>query len=268
VLQSPALQSPAPAGELPQLPRRPGREARRRVAATTALLAALMCLAAWVGIGALVAVALLAVAALATGWPALLALPSPRGTTALIALGGTLCVLAVGLTRDEPLLSWLAVALAGLGRGRVRAPASPARRTSTHGRELDRRARGSDDSGLAQRLGSHATHRGGAAGVLVTALPAAVALTFAVLPASAVATGAAGVLAAAGAGAALGQATTTPVAASAAAGALAAVVALVTHRLLAVLPAAGWTPGWLALAVAPLSSSGMVAYVAVRLLVG
>ena len=268
VLQSPKPQSPAPAGELPQLPRRPGQEARRRVAATTALLAAVMCLAASVGTWALVAVALLAVAALATGWPALLALPSPRGTTALIALGGTLCVLAVGLTRDEPLLSWLAVALAGsvvaeFVHQLARRDGRPRMVESSTGALAGVTILASLSAWVAMPR-----TEAGAAGVLVTALPAAVALTFAVLPASAVATGAAGVLAAAGAGAALGQATTTPVAASAAAGALAAVVALVTHRLLAVLPAAGWTPGWLALAVAPLASSGMVAYVAVRLLVG
>jgi hypothetical protein len=40
------------------------------------------------------------------------------------------------------------------------------------------------------------------------------------------------------------------------------------HRLLSVLPPAGSAPAWLALALAPLASTGMVGYVALRLLVG
>jgi hypothetical protein len=51
-------------------------------------------------------------------------------------------------------------------------------------------------------------------------------------------------------------------------GAVAAAVAVMLHRLMAVLPRAGRTPGWLALAIAPLASSGMVGYVLLRLLAG
>ncbi|MGN6300340.1 MAG: hypothetical protein ACTHN8_04515, partial [Angustibacter sp.] len=51
-------------------------------------------------------------------------------------------------------------------------------------------------------------------------------------------------------------------------GLVSAATALLLHRMLAVLPAAARAPGWVALAVAPLASSGVVAYVLLRLLVG
>ena len=51
-------------------------------------------------------------------------------------------------------------------------------------------------------------------------------------------------------------------------GALCGAVALVVHRLLVVLPAAGRAPGWLALAAAPLATTGIVGYVVLRLTLG
>jgi hypothetical protein len=51
-------------------------------------------------------------------------------------------------------------------------------------------------------------------------------------------------------------------------GLVSAAVAVLLHRMLAVLPAAARAPGWVALAVAPLASSGAVAYVLLRLMVG
>ncbi len=51
-------------------------------------------------------------------------------------------------------------------------------------------------------------------------------------------------------------------------GLVSAAPALLLHRMLAVMPAAARAPGWVALAVAPLASSGAVAYVLLRLLVG
>lgn len=49
---------------------------------------------------------------LAWGWPVLLGLPSPRGTTAVLAVGTVLVSGAVLLTRQEPYLEWLPAAMA------------------------------------------------------------------------------------------------------------------------------------------------------------
>lgn len=48
----------------------------------------------------------------AWGWPVLLALPSPRGTTAVLMIGTVLCAVAVALTRSDPFLQWAPAALA------------------------------------------------------------------------------------------------------------------------------------------------------------
>ncbi|WP_432483771.1 hypothetical protein [Kineococcus esterisolvens] len=57
-------------------------------ATTTAALAALVALAAFAGPVVLALAAALVALLVAAGWPALLALPSPRGTTAIVALAG------------------------------------------------------------------------------------------------------------------------------------------------------------------------------------
>lgn len=49
---------------------------------------------------------------LAWGWPVLLALPSPRGTTTVLAIGAVSCVAAAALMRQEPFLEWIPAALA------------------------------------------------------------------------------------------------------------------------------------------------------------
>lgn len=49
---------------------------------------------------------------LAWGWPALLSLPSPRGSSAVLAVGTVLMAAAVILTRDDPFLRWLPAAMA------------------------------------------------------------------------------------------------------------------------------------------------------------
>ncbi|GAB3442332.1 hypothetical protein GCM10027517_19260 [Phycicoccus ginsengisoli] len=49
---------------------------------------------------------------LAWGWPVLLGLPSPRGTTTVLSVGTALATGAVFLTRDEPYLEWLPAAMA------------------------------------------------------------------------------------------------------------------------------------------------------------
>ncbi|WP_432503747.1 hypothetical protein [Kineococcus arenarius] len=57
-------------------------------ATTTLALAVLVALAAFAGPFALALALVLLVALVAVGWPALLSLPSPRGTTAVVALAG------------------------------------------------------------------------------------------------------------------------------------------------------------------------------------
>lgn len=81
-------------------------------AATALLLAALVALTAAVGIPLLVAALLVTTTALATGWPKLLGLPTQRGSTTILAVCGSVAVLVVALTPDEPRLRWLPSVLA------------------------------------------------------------------------------------------------------------------------------------------------------------
>lgn len=61
----------------------------------------------------LVAAALgLAVLVLSWGWAGTLALPTPRGTVAVLLLGGAAIVLSVALRAEPPWLTWLPAALA------------------------------------------------------------------------------------------------------------------------------------------------------------
>src|SRR4051794_17476475 len=83
-----------------------------RVAAAALMLAALLSGAAYAGRPVLVVAVVLSCAVVAAGWTTLLDLPSPRGTTTVVAASGALAAVAVALTRDEPLLEWLAPALA------------------------------------------------------------------------------------------------------------------------------------------------------------
>ena len=49
---------------------------------------------------------------IAWGWPTLLGLPSPRGTTTVLAIGTVLMTVTVLLTRHDPFLQWMPAALA------------------------------------------------------------------------------------------------------------------------------------------------------------
>jgi hypothetical protein len=261
--------------------------AATRVAAAGLVLAAAVSAAAYVGQPSLVVVVVLAGAALATGWTSLLELPSPRGTTTVVAGSGALSAVAVGLTGNEPLLEWLAPALAAavvaefvhqLGRrdGRPRMVESVC--GSVAGIVV-----------LASLAAVVALPRSpvSEAGVLTWAVPVALALVVMALPVPGRIALLGGVLVAALAGALLGGLLAAPAPlpgaapapgvgsaallnplAGAVAGAAAAAVAVLLHRLLAGQPRAGRTPGWLALAIAPLASSGMVGYVTLRLLAG
>lgn len=230
-------------------------------------LAGLLSLSAYAGRMVLVAAVLLAVVVLAWGWAELLDLPSPRGTTALVALGGALAAVAVGLTTSEPLLQWLALALAASVIGEfvhqlARRDSRPRMVESVSGSVAGVVV-------LASLAAIVALPQSpvGAGGVLVWAMPVGVALCLQVLSLPARITLPLGVLVAVLSGALLGGLLGGPTLVSGAVAAgVATVVSLMLHRLLAVLPPAGSAPGWLALATAPLAASGMVAYVILRLL--
>ena len=49
---------------------------------------------------------------LAWGWPLLLSLPSPRGTTGVLAIGTVLMTGTTLVTKDDPYLEWMPAALA------------------------------------------------------------------------------------------------------------------------------------------------------------
>ena len=260
---------PPSTATVPLLPHVPTGRVRWWTAGVTFAVAGVLCLGAYVGTGLLVPAGVLAAAVLAWGWPSLLALPSPRGTTAVVAVGGAAAVLAVGLACDEPLLQWLSLALAAavvaefvhqLGRrdGRPRVV------ESSTGVLVGVALAASMSTVLALPLTPN-----GAAGVVVAVVPVALGLALQLLPFPARISAGIGVVAAFLLGALLGGLLDGPTTiAGGVAGGLGSAVALMVHRLLSVLPAAGWAPGWLALAVAPLASSGVVAYVVLRLLAG
>lgn len=55
----------------------------------------------------------LAAGVMAWGWAGLLGLPSPRGTSLVLALGSVTAIGTVLATREDPFLAWLPAALAG-----------------------------------------------------------------------------------------------------------------------------------------------------------
>lgn len=81
-------------------------------AATGASLSVLFAVAAASGQLAMVAALLVAVVAVASGWATLLNLPTPRGTTAVIAFGGALAIAISALTPQPPYLRWVPSVLA------------------------------------------------------------------------------------------------------------------------------------------------------------
>lgn len=259
------------------LPLRPTGAVRYWTVGLTVVVAVLLTLGAFAGGAPGVGAFLFAVVLLATGWPALLGLPSPRGTTAVVALAGAGVALTVVSTRTEPRLGWLALAIAAallaeFGHQLLRRDGRPRLVESVAGSLLAVFALASFGAVLALPQ-SPVTADGVATWALAVAgaqlaevvldrlsaqLPVRDAL---VLPLA--------VLVAVGTGGLCGaglDAVTLP--AGALAGGLSGLVALVLHRLLVQLPAAGRAPGWLALAVAPLAVSAMVGYVVLRLMVG
>jgi hypothetical protein len=254
---------------VPSLPATPTGAIRYWMAGLSTVLAGLLALGAYAGSVALVAAALVTVLLLAWGWPALVDLPSPRGTTTVLALAGTAAVLSVALADAEPRLEWLALALAGsvvaeFVHQLLRRDGRPRLVESVSGTIAGVVVLGSLSAVLAL-----VDAPAGAAGVLTWAVCVAVALLVQLVPVSSRLIIGLGIVVAAAVGAVLGTVLDDGTAlAGALCGGLCSAVALVLHRLLAVLPAAGRAPGWLALAAAPLASSGMVAYVVLRLALG
>jgi hypothetical protein len=117
-------QAPNPAVPLTRRERRAHAQTAKPALPRRALLARPLSIAATIAFAALVALTgyaspqfvALAVAlagfVLAWGWPLLLSLPSPRGTSAVLATGTVLMTGTALLTRDDPYLEWMPAALA------------------------------------------------------------------------------------------------------------------------------------------------------------
>ena len=254
---------------VPTLPGTPRGAIRYWTAGLGVVLAGLLALGGYAGTVPLAVAALAAVVLLAWGWPALVDLPSPRGTTAVLFLGGTASVLSVAAADAEPRLNWLALALGGsviaeFVHQLMRRDGRPRMVESVSGTIAGLVVLGSLSSVLAL-----VEAPAGAAGVLTWAVSVAVALLVQLAPVSSRIVIVVGAALAAVAGGLLGSLLDDgTLLAGALTGALCGAVALVVHRLLVVLPAAGRAPGWLALAAAPLATTGMVGYVVLRLTLG
>lgn len=100
-------------GQVPRaaLPRR-ALVTRPLVVLATVAFAALVALTGYASPGFVALAVALGGFVLAWGWPALLSLPSPRGTTGVLAVGTVLMTVAVFLTRDDPFLQWVSAAMA------------------------------------------------------------------------------------------------------------------------------------------------------------
>ena len=117
-------QAPNPAVPLTRRERRAHAQTAKPALPRRALVARPLSIAATIAFAALVALTgyaspqfvALAVAlagfVLAWGWPLLLSVPSPRGTSAVLAIGTVLMTGTALATRDDPYLQWMPAALA------------------------------------------------------------------------------------------------------------------------------------------------------------
>lgn len=273
VTDSPAAHEPTGAvGEATVVPAALGAPTGAVTYWTTGLSAALVALVAlgsFAGGWFAAAAVALAAGAMAWGWPDLLDLPSPRGTRTVVALAGAGCAVAVAATRDEPRLRWLALAvalgvLAEFVHQLARRDARPRLVESVTGAVTGIAVLASL-SALVALPDTAVT----ATGVVVWGGGVVVALAGVLLPWPGRLSYPVGLVAGALVAGLLGGVfDEETVVVGLVTGALSAATALMLHRMLAVLPAAARAPGWVALAVAPLASSGAVAYVLLRLLVG
>ena len=244
-------------------------------ALTGAAVAALVAVAAAAGTAPLVAALLLVTVLLASGWATLLALPSPRGSTIVVALTGAVAVAAVALTAQPPYLRWLpsALALCVLGEFAhqlLRRDMRPRLVESVTGVVAGAvvaalaagwlgalRLHGGPDAGLAGGLGV----------VLIGAAAAVAAAVATGMPWPLRVTGPSAVVAGLAFAALAGR--LLPDYAALEAAGLGAVVAVVTaalDRMLIVLPRSRHVPAALAAGTAPVAASGLVLYVVGRLL--
>lgn len=254
---------------VPALPLTPTGAITYWTVGLTAVLAAVVTIGAYAGTWAVLAAVVLGILLVAWGWPVLVGLPSPRGATAVIALGGALCAVAVALTDREPRLAWLAPAFAAallleLVHQLLRRDARPRLVEGVTGTvsAVALLASFSAPIALPDSLAA-------ADGVLTWAAAVTIALATGLLPLPGRISLPLGITLATLAGGVLGGVLDDgTVVAGLLTGAACSAVSLMLHRLLAAQPAAGQAPGWVALAVAPIASSGMVAYVVQRLALG
>jgi hypothetical protein len=92
---------------VPEMPMQP------LVTLSVIALCGLLTVSAFAGPVLVAATVALAAGIIAWGWPGLLGLPSPRGTTFVVAVGAAAAIGTVLATRGEPFLEWMPAALAG-----------------------------------------------------------------------------------------------------------------------------------------------------------
>ena len=92
---------------VPQMPLQP------LVTVAVVALAGLLTVTAFAGPATVALAVGLAAGVIAWGWPGLLGLPSPRGTSAVLAVGSAGAIGTALATRSDPFLAWMPAALAG-----------------------------------------------------------------------------------------------------------------------------------------------------------
>jgi hypothetical protein len=235
-------------------------------ALTGVAMGALVAVTAVAGMPALVVALLVAVVAVASGWATLLSLPTPRGSTAVIALGGAVAVAVAAMTRSEPYLKWLPTVLAlsllaEFTHQLFRRDMRP---------RLVESVTGVVSGVVVVALGAGwlgALHYDGSASLVLCGAASAVAATAATgLPWPQQVTGPAAIVGGAAFGALVGR--LLPDAAALPAGEIGLVIGIVVaalDRLLRHLPTTRQLPAAVAMGAAPVVASGMVVYTLGRL---
>jgi hypothetical protein len=231
--------------------------------------AALVGITAYAGTWPLAGAVLVVAGVLAWGWPALMELPAPRGTTTALGISGVLATVSVAATRDEPLLDWLALAAAG---GVLVAFLHQLLRRDGRPRLVDSLSGEVMAVALivcAAALIGLPRANGGADAVLSLAACAAASFAVELVPLPErlmtlpliVGSSAAGGLAA-------GLVPDTKVAFGAVVGLAYAVGVVCLRRMFMARPVLAFLPAGLALAMAPIAAGGVMTYVLARLFVG
>jgi hypothetical protein len=231
--------------------------------------AALLALAAYSNVAVLALAVLVVDALLVWGWPVLLQLPAPRGTLGTLAAASVASAVAVATTRDDPLLDWLALAIAG---GVIACFAHQLLRRDGRPRLVE---------SLSGEVMAVALLASAAAIVALPRTPGGAGVVL-VLSAAAAATGLVelvplperllllpAIVGSAAAGALAGAfADHVSSGFGAVAGLVYAVAALVVRRLFLAQPTLAFTSAALSLAVAPVAAGGILTYVLARLFIG